>query len=656
MRLLILGWILFVLILSVNTVKAQTTNKVGEFNAMLGIDYNQNFVVNSNAEKNVWDVLWTGASLTRITSGVEKLYGTGSFQWETSGSAGDTLKFLANNVDQGYQDKMCFGYIQYQYGTSFGTGENGFKFYVENSGGTKLSAEVVLQSTFDVSVSNAGKVRTVFTNMFPCPVGNTSRPVVEHTFAGTQFFFTDEIKSMAYTGILAVPDGASFFGGMEQPGGSGCSYPQTSSTATTNFVAQGASTCANNWVATGKVVSTAATNHRASLVTPPAGMYKVVITSAFYNLAAGTCVFRLSDGTTGYQGQVVYSQASSIETPVLNFMVPVNSQMSSNLQLTIESADNQASGCSIDNTNAGATFSWKVYRYPINGQAYSNVIPASLADTAMSWTTGMTIGATTTAPTKGTAAFDRIGYANVSTGAFVRGSLKLSSAGSAGSGDYLITLPGGQQFADGTRYDTTVYGGSAAWSTDAAIGNASIINVSGSIGLGQIIPFDATRFRIGLIIVSNAGTVNRGVWGSGFFELSGGTLNVSFDFWAPMKGRIPTGGAFLGPGMVSSNSTSSLRLEGANISNTQSATAVNTTSTPGWIANTSCSGAGNCVWNITGVFSAAPWCTCSTNNTNANHCEAYNISTTSMQIRTTADPTGTPANENNVKVICFGPR
>ena len=85
---------------------------------------------------------------------------------------------------------------------------------------------------------------------------------------------------------------------------------------------------------------------------------------------------------------------------------------------------------------------------------------------------GITIGATTTAPTKGTTAVDRIVHSRVENRLIAEYQYKQSSIGAAGSGDYLFTLPLGLQF------DTSVvtpYSGANFTSNDAS---ASLVAIS----------------------------------------------------------------------------------------------------------------------------------------------------------------------------------
>lgn len=149
----------------------------------------------------------------------------------------------------------------------------------------------------------------------------------------------------------------------------------------------------------------------------------------------------------------------------------------------------------------------------------------------------ITIGATTTPPTKGTTSTDVIRARQVGDHWHIKGEYRHTSAGGAGSGDYLFTLPNNLQFdPNKVSYFTTLIGASSAYLTQIGIGSATISN-GANTGVGTIIPYDATRFRLALINIAptnaNGGT---GALGSGFFGLNFTNLSFSFDFYAPISG------------------------------------------------------------------------------------------------------------------------
>lgn len=143
----------------------------------------------------------------------------------------------------------------------------------------------------------------------------------------------------------------------------------------------------------------------------------------------------------------------------------------------------------------------------------------------------ITIGATTTAPTKGTVVTDKVQMQRIGDhGHFVYDYLQ-SSAGSAGSGDYLFTLPKGLKWADGVQFSTTndikqsFEGGS--------------VSLSGSpfyFGKISIVPYDSTRFRAFYVNSNSSGASLVSVVGSGGFGLNNANNSFHFDFTAPVFG------------------------------------------------------------------------------------------------------------------------
>jgi hypothetical protein len=131
------------------------------------------------------------------------------------------------------------------------------------------------------------------------------------------------------------------------------------------------------------------------------------------------------------------------------------------------------------------------------------------------WSTNssITIGATTTAPTKGSTNTDYVRYRNIGGKEYeVEYNYIQTSAGNAGSGDYLFTLPGGLQF-DFTAPGQTLYTGAAGY--NAIISRLPNVNGdlynSGAHNSATVIPYDATKFRIH---VNNWGTVGWSFWTS----------------------------------------------------------------------------------------------------------------------------------------------
>jgi hypothetical protein len=154
------------------------------------------------------------------------------------------------------------------------------------------------------------------------------------------------------------------------------------------------------------------------------------------------------------------------------------------------------------------------------------------------WTSAGTIqavglGGTTTAPTMGTTTRNNVSYRQLGTKQWeVAMALDASTTNAtAGSGDYLFTLPNGLSF-DTTVPWQTVYTTNVqtnSWvhfryvipSSAGALTN----NFTAAFPI-YVMVYDATRYRILAPIIGNAIIP----WGSGFFQLNGSASGMSLTF------------------------------------------------------------------------------------------------------------------------------
>jgi hypothetical protein len=177
-------------------------------------------------------------------------------------------------------------------------------------------------------------------------------------------------------------------------------------------------------------------------------------------------------------------------------------------------------------TSGGTRLSWK----KISG--FTPLAPKSFTET-------LAIGATTTAPTKGaTKVQDYINLVDDNSGwCQVSMMYRHTSAGTAGSGDYLFSLPAGYTF------DSTYHPGYTVVGQNAAAGPGLESHIPGgrgevnNAGIGTyfiVVVYDATRFR--LLQESTAswwGDVSAGVrrpMRSDWFNLSETTLTFNAGF------------------------------------------------------------------------------------------------------------------------------
>ncbi len=153
------------------------------------------------------------------------------------------------------------------------------------------------------------------------------------------------------------------------------------------------------------------------------------------------------------------------------------------------------------------------------------------------------ITASTTNPTKGPTSLDCVRWRQSGEDYEVEYKLLSTSAGSAGSGEYYLTLPSGIEFDSsvnkytGTLNPTSMYSGGAA----SIVGYAYGANAAGSDGVVFPIAFNNTRLRLWRLDLY----ANANVWGSTYFPLSevqGLTVTLKFKG----KGLTATTPAILG--------------------------------------------------------------------------------------------------------------
>ena len=137
------------------------------------------------------------------------------------------------------------------------------------------------------------------------------------------------------------------------------------------------------------------------------------------------------------------------------------------------------------------------------------------------WTSAGAIvfGATTTAPTLGTTVRNNMSYRQLGPKEWeVVMSFATNGSGSAGSGDYLFTLPNGLSF-DLTAPSQRAYTGSAALEMHAnslPTGQGDMSNNGTGTYRCNIVIYNSTQFRIATLIANSPLTP----WGANFFQTS----------------------------------------------------------------------------------------------------------------------------------------
>lgn len=150
----------------------------------------------------------------------------------------------------------------------------------------------------------------------------------------------------------------------------------------------------------------------------------------------------------------------------------------------------------------------------------------------------LNISGTTSNPSKGTTAIDKMWARRNGKDLEVRFEYRQTGAGSAGSGDYLFEIP---RLSSGLNIDTTkvtVYAtveGVNGWATNNVVGGGAI-QVGGDNGFVFPMVYDSTRFRLGYGYVSSSNTTAIGVTGSAAAAMSGSTIGYIGTLSVPIAG------------------------------------------------------------------------------------------------------------------------
>lgn len=276
----------------------------------------------------------------------------------------------------------------------------------------------------------------------------------------------------------------------------------------------------------------------ATLTLPSAGVYRI-----YYNMSTtgnqdgGHCRFSITNASNS-----VYSGSSSSSTKIYGGSIA--SMATQELTITVNAPttiklrwNTNGSGTSelLNNTNYSSVFGYeKIAGFlPLTtGTNGINGIP--------NWTDGgaITIGATTTAPTKPTTRVaDKVYYKQIGPKTWqVEMIYRHDNATGAtnGTGDYLITLPNGLSF-DQTiltqEYYTGNVGSNSYYHAIKGLPD-SRVNMHSTAGYSathpsSIIPWDATRFRV-VLYLAGQGILP---WGSGWVQIAAQpSLEVRINF------------------------------------------------------------------------------------------------------------------------------
>jgi len=338
-----------------------TENKVSSFNIAWGTEYLQNYVKNPSARL---------TTQYRTLSNFNVSSGSGSYEnaggWDlnataTSGYFQPELHPFAGEDTVG--DCTWQGYFN-------GTAAN-YKAQIVDGSGTEL-AFVQLRDVTSI---------TPFSVVFPCGATGARFGRIAYTSTGTGATFN--AGRFTYKKYLAqtVPDGASFVGSIRYASTAACTWSRTGA-GSNSFANFSADTDCPTPTVKGNV---SAPGTKIPAITLPAGMgpgrYVFKAIGGFYKsgTVSSSVAFRFSDGTNSSTGSGVYvSSTISGFSPVIDGEITYNTSLSSATTVNVQGlTDSTSNAVSIDVQSGGVDFEIQVYRYPLNGTAYSNVVPAS---------------------------------------------------------------------------------------------------------------------------------------------------------------------------------------------------------------------------------------------------------------------------------------
>lgn len=148
------------------------------------------------------------------------------------------------------------------------------------------------------------------------------------------------------------------------------------------------------------------------------------------------------------------------------------------------------------------------------------------------------IGAITTAPTKGTTTSDKTWWRRVGDSMEVRIEYNQTVAGAAGSGDYLFAVPGGYQVDTSkiTAFGGASLGHGVQLTMSNMVGSCQVNSTSGQTGTGGVWVYDASRVRMGVINggTSSSNVAHQAVGSAGNFALSNATVHIVASFIVPI--------------------------------------------------------------------------------------------------------------------------
>lgn len=581
--------------------------KVG--NQMSGMYFKENHSLNAGFEGNNENNVTDASSIATVSS-ASPISGTYSLGINATAS-GQLVKILGKTIKQ--LGTTCEAVFYYSGDASL------YKAYVLQSS-TKVSNEVTLQNVS----TNVQPVSLPF----PCGSGTAPDVTIESTGDGAAIKVDDFYSGMPINvGTVAQ---AQFLGSVKYAGVTGCVWSRTG-VGSNSFGNFSADTDCNTPTVIGSGVQTPGTKIPAVVIpNAPAGEYLFIATGAFSKSGASddNVIYRFSDGTNSSSGVGLYSGTGTPSTPVISGRILYTSSQS-NVTVNIQGlTSNTGNSVNIVPSTSTVDLEISVYYFPSSAQTVVSTQQAEFAETDCPTITGSWVANTTYtckwSRRKNRAYFDiKVATSGAPTSATLSVNLPITIDTSK------MALPTGAVLdgSTGSISDsgTISYAGGAAWNSSTTV-LATTDNAS------------ATYTSIAA--VSNTVPIT---FGSGDF------VNIKFD--VPVVGWIENPFPLI-PQSVISPSSGVEKISRANVTCSNSGSAINSQS-GSWIsAATNGASAGLCSftinWSPTDCF-----CSVKSASTTSRFSCHYNLSGSTLSLIT-----GSNAGFSNefVSLSCMGPQ
>lgn len=601
----------------------------------------QNLLTNSSWEEGTTNWTSSAGTYTRVTaSGSIVPPGVGAASWDPSAGA---QKLTSDSTTVTAADGL--------------SGANGaasctFKASASNASFTisAWSANGAVSPVQSIVVNTAGFTRT--STNFVIPTSGTIALSIASVGAGDQgaLLVDDCFLGKAENFNLSQVSQATFWGGVTQPGKTGCSWAIAQTAYTADYSAD---TDCDTFTALGNATAPSTKVPGIELNNLPPGEYLIHVLAGEAETSSSQVGFAIYDGSTNICQQVVTIN-SSREVP-LTMACRLVTTSTSNHSLRIRGAAGAGNAIlSNQRTAPPSAFQILVYRYPTNSEtAYrADVQPGYWSgyhdSTCTLSRTNTAYGAFTADASCGFTEVKNRNFGTVASTGSKTGGLTFTPAS---TGRYLV-----------------IAAAKVACATNSSDCAFQLVDGSGTaLGPENIARQNATgrtyweSTLVGIYDATSLATATVEIYGkaaSGAVEIDGNAYSHAIDWTIIALDRSMPAPVLVGS--VTSNSTGSERIERATYTSVSSTSI--TSQSGNWLSVTSDNGSGDTTFAIAaGTFSGAPTCVCTTESTNASFDNGQcKISATTARSSTvvrvvTGNTAGAPS-DLVTHLMCMGPR